>query len=555
MSSRDYHTFLPVVCLSCRSWHTRPSSMCCTVSEDSPWHPNTMTLSQQQLVFLFVCDWCDCPLSSTMYKYTPFQQCKSPSLKKTSWSHDTLTHACEAKWTFLNVSLSSQQTTKFTMKTKSRDCGTYMQWSCKFWWCNGFTVVHAKRNLPKTSREVSEDSSVQKENPRSRFAVAALELREACEELNWSRERSTPRRSHTNRSAERVARRKTEGLHEATECHDYLRNAQELVADGQTRYERRINSPLDALIFPNWSVVEKQSSASNLVLGIFSQSSSVAMLAQAISVRTCAVFLPFKSVSGFVLSKCLQPSFVVAHLWVHTLLGFVLCVLRVDLVLRVLNRVLVAVIVHSICIPNSCIFHIAKTGLLRCCLYTHVNCRTTVDHDQNAQLFMLMIQGEDPSARDPLSSSQWAKPRTWCGLSPCRRNTSHSTCLMFLLSPCLCSFLCLSLWPSLCLSLCLCSYLCLSWARRHPLVWCRSRPLCTIVCTLDASLSAHSWEHHTPAASSRSDQRVFRHSGSCGLCASIALIVSSCFVLSHKSFPLLQGLTSVSHTRKLQQLH
>ena len=39
-------------------------------------------------------------------------------------------------------------------------------------------------------------------------------------------------------------------------------------------------------------------------------------------------------------------------------------VLRVDLVLRV------AVIVHSICIPNSCILHIAKTGLLRCCLYT-----------------------------------------------------------------------------------------------------------------------------------------------------------------------------------------
>ena len=30
------------------------------------------------------------------------------------------------------------------------------------------------------------------------------------------------------------------------------------------------------------------------------------------------------------------------------------------------------VIVNSICIPNSCIFHIAKTGLLRCCLYTPV---------------------------------------------------------------------------------------------------------------------------------------------------------------------------------------
>ena len=29
------------------------------------------------------------------------------------------------------------------------------------------------------------------------------------------------------------------------------------------------------------------------------------------------------------------------------------------------------VIVNSNCIPNSCIFHIAKTGHLRCCLYTH----------------------------------------------------------------------------------------------------------------------------------------------------------------------------------------
>ena len=28
------------------------------------------------------------------------------------------------------------------------------------------------------------------------------------------------------------------------------------------------------------------------------------------------------------------------------------------------------VIVHSICITNSCIFLISKTGLLRCCLYT-----------------------------------------------------------------------------------------------------------------------------------------------------------------------------------------
>ena len=59
-----------------------------------------------------------------------------------------------------------------------------------------------------------------------------------------------------------------------------------------------------------------------------------------------------------------QVFYVAAHI-----VGFGV-VLRVDLVLRVVNSVLVAVIVHSICIPNSCIFHIAKTGLLRCCLYT-----------------------------------------------------------------------------------------------------------------------------------------------------------------------------------------
>ena len=31
------------------------------------------------------------------------------------------------------------------------------------------------------------------------------------------------------------------------------------------------------------------------------------------------------------------------------------------------------VIVNSICIPNSCIFHIAKTRLLRCCLYRQIS--------------------------------------------------------------------------------------------------------------------------------------------------------------------------------------
>ena len=199
-----------------------PSSMCCTVSEDILRDTRTqwLCLSNSLCSSLFVID----VIAHCHQQCTSTHPSNNASLLRLKRLRGVMTPSLtlvRPKWTFLSVSLSSQQTTKFSMKTKSRDCGTYMQWSCKFWWCNGFTVVHAKRNLPKTSREVSEDSSVQKENPRSRFAVAALELREACEELNWSRERSTPRRSHTNRSAERVARRKTEGLHEATECHGY----------------------------------------------------------------------------------------------------------------------------------------------------------------------------------------------------------------------------------------------------------------------------------------------------------------------------------------------
>ena len=41
---------------------------------------------------------------------------------------------------------------------------------------------------------------------------------------------------------------------------------------------------------------------------------------------------------------------------------------------------LCAVIVNSYCIPNSCMFHIAKTGLLRCCLCSPPS--VTVDRRQ-----------------------------------------------------------------------------------------------------------------------------------------------------------------------------
>ena len=76
----------------------------------------------------------------------------------------------------------------------------------------------------------------------------------ACEELNWSHERSMPHRSETNGIAERAVRRVKEntssvlvqsGLQEswrceATECYCYLQNLHDLLADG--RHFRNVGS-------------------------------------------------------------------------------------------------------------------------------------------------------------------------------------------------------------------------------------------------------------------------------------------------------------------------
>ena len=73
-----------------------------------------------------------------------------------------------------------------------------------------------------------------------------LEFIEACEELIWNHERSTPHRSETNGIAERAVRRVKEA---AMECYCYLRNVQDK-ADGQQFYECRFTSPFEDPIFP-----------------------------------------------------------------------------------------------------------------------------------------------------------------------------------------------------------------------------------------------------------------------------------------------------------------
>ena len=92
------------------------------------------------------------------------------------------------------------------------------------------------------------------------FTDNSLGFINACEELNWNHERSTPRRSDANGLADTscttIDRKALSSVlvqsalqenwwAEAMECHCFLRNVQDLVADGKTPHERRSNSPVE----------------------------------------------------------------------------------------------------------------------------------------------------------------------------------------------------------------------------------------------------------------------------------------------------------------------
>ena len=80
----------------------------------------------------------------------------------------------------------------------------------------------------------------------------SMEVEIFCEDLSWNHRTSTPHRFETNGIAERAARRVKEGtsavllqsgldercLADSMECNCYLRNVPDLLANGETPYER-----------------------------------------------------------------------------------------------------------------------------------------------------------------------------------------------------------------------------------------------------------------------------------------------------------------------------
>ena len=125
----------------------------------------------------------------------------------------------------------------------------------------------------KTSQET--EKSLRKsleplENPKVIYSENSLEFGKSCEDVSWNHRTSTHHRSETNGIAEKTVRRIKEGtsavllqsgLHEkwwddSMECFCYLRNVQNLVGDGKTRYERRFEEPFKVPVIPFGAMVE-----------------------------------------------------------------------------------------------------------------------------------------------------------------------------------------------------------------------------------------------------------------------------------------------------------
>ena len=106
--------------------------------------------------------------------------------------------------------------------------------------------------------------------PKVENTDKALEFRKACEHLSWNHRTSTHHRFEINGIAERAVRRVREGtsafllqsgLDErwwsgSMECYCFLRNVQDLLADGKTSYERRSGESVRWPIMSSGALIE-----------------------------------------------------------------------------------------------------------------------------------------------------------------------------------------------------------------------------------------------------------------------------------------------------------
>ena len=107
------------------------------------------------------------------------------------------------------------------------------------------------------------------QKPEVIYTDNSSEFGKSCEELSSNNRTAAPHRSETIGFAERAVRRVKEGTSavpqsgldekwwaDSMECFCYLRNVEDLMADGKTFYERRFGGPFKRPIMPFGAMVE-----------------------------------------------------------------------------------------------------------------------------------------------------------------------------------------------------------------------------------------------------------------------------------------------------------
>ena len=131
-------------------------------------------------------------------------------------------------------------------------------------WCkisppNGYNLIRVKNNNSQETERSLRKFLEPSQKPKVICTGNSLEFGKSCEELSWNHRMSTPSRSETNGIAERVydeSRLDDKWWSDSLECYRYLRNVQDLLADGRTPYERRFWESFKGPIIPFGALVE-----------------------------------------------------------------------------------------------------------------------------------------------------------------------------------------------------------------------------------------------------------------------------------------------------------
>ena len=127
-----------------------------------------------------------------------------------------------------------------------------------------YAVVPCKNQVSRETERSSRKFLEPSEKPKVIYTNHSWERGKSCEDLSWNHRTPTPHRSETNGISETAGRRVKEGTSavllqsgvdgkwwdDYMECYCYLRNVQDLLADGKTPYERRFGEPFKGPVIP-----------------------------------------------------------------------------------------------------------------------------------------------------------------------------------------------------------------------------------------------------------------------------------------------------------------